>query len=190
VEEFLEVVLIGYVLRATALELGTSVEDTFEETEKNSMDIQTLAAAIVDRLTNLTATEDKDVVVQHTKELCTLVFTWYHYRDITREGDGERLLQLTPLLLQIFRGTRRYNYSKEITKFIVQCQYLSSERLRTQLLYSRYVNNHGRVGKNVACDLHMEHLNRYDKQLKKTFNTHIASFLLQRSKELLEREVL
>lgn len=66
-EEFLEVVLIGYVLRATALELGTSVEDTFEETEKNSMDIQTLAAAIVDRLTNLTATEDKDVVVQHTK---------------------------------------------------------------------------------------------------------------------------
>ena len=29
-----------------------------------------------------------------------------------------------------------------------------------QLIWSRTLNIHGRLGKNVPCDLHMEHLNR------------------------------
>ena len=29
-----------------------------------------------------------------------------------------------------------------------------------QLLWSRTVNTHGKLGRNVSCDLHMEHINR------------------------------
>ena len=41
------------------------------------------------------------------------------------------------------------------------CQYhfSLSERQRQQLLWSRFVNTHGVPGRNIALDLHMEHLN-------------------------------
>ena len=35
-----------------------------------------------------------------------------------------------------------------------------SPRQKHQLLWSRFVNIHGKVGHNIANDLHMEHLNR------------------------------
>ena len=34
------------------------------------------------------------------------------------------------------------------------------EAFTRQLAWSRTINTHGRAGKNVSCDLHMEHLNR------------------------------
>ena len=43
----------------------------------------------------------------------------------------------------------------------LQYHYLMSDRMRTQLLYSRFVNMHTGTGRNKPCDLHMEHLNRY-----------------------------
>lgn len=35
-----------------------------------------------------------------------------------------------------------------------------SGRQKQQLLYSRFINVHGREGRNISCDLFMEHLNR------------------------------
>ena len=35
-----------------------------------------------------------------------------------------------------------------------------SERMRKQLKWNRTINAHGLGGKNIACDLHIEHLNR------------------------------
>ena len=43
----------------------------------------------------------------------------------------------------------------------IQEKYLFSERLRKQLIWSRFVNTHGREGYNIPLDLHLEHLNRY-----------------------------
>lgn len=47
-------------------------------------------------------------------------------------------------------------------KLIGQLQYhhLLTERQRAQLVWSRFVNTHGRPGCNIPADLHMEHLNR------------------------------
>ena len=42
--------------------------------------------------------------------------------------------------------------------------YTLSPRQSQQLLWSRSVNMHGQQGRNVACDLHMEHLNRVCKE--------------------------
>ena len=103
-----------------------------------------------------------DKVLEHTKDLLTLVLLWHHYRDIAREGDGDRLLQLMPILLRVFKGSGRKNYAAETCLMQLQYHYLLSQRMRTQLMYSRFVNTHGIKGKNVPCDLHMEHLNRYN----------------------------
>jgi hypothetical protein len=60
------------------------------------------------------------------------------------------------------KSTGRKNYAREIVQFIFQVNYTMSERLQKEALYMRTVNNHGRRGKNIACDLTMEHHNRYN----------------------------
>lgn len=43
---------------------------------------------------------------------------------------------------------------------MMHIEYLSSEREKSQIMWGRFVNTHGRQGCNVSCDLHIEHLNQ------------------------------
>ena len=63
-------------------------------------------------------------------------------------------------LLPIFKSTGRTNYSLEAFTVLAQYYYLLSPRMATQLAWSRTVNTYGRPGRNISCDLHLEHLNR------------------------------
>ena len=47
---------------------------------------------------------------------------------------------------------------------LYSCDYTLSPRQSQQLLYSRFINTHGLPGRNIAADLHMEHLNRACKE--------------------------
>ena len=47
---------------------------------------------------------------------------------------------------------------------IAQYTFLLSPREAMQLKWNRTVNTHGRPGKNVSCDFHLEHLNKEAKQ--------------------------
>ena len=80
--------------------------------------------------------------------------------DVVRQGDGLRVLRWWKFMLLIFKATDRKNYS--IEAFVIQAQYnyLLSPREQHQLLYSRFINMHGLPGRNISCDLYMEHLNR------------------------------
>ena len=168
-EDFLEAVLATYIVTA-----ALTIMDTHPDLLGNPQPItgpipsaKQIAKVIVKDFTSLhllTAAADEpqteDEHVQYTKELITLGLLWYHYRDITREGDGDCFLKLTPVLLRLFKSANRKNYSKEMRLVQLQYHYLMSERMKMQLLYSRYINTHGTQGKNIACDLHMEHLNK------------------------------
>ena len=50
---------------------------------------------------------------------------------------------------------------------VFQHSYGLSPRLSAQLLWNCCVNLHGRTGKNIPADLHMEHLNRLVKEVIK-----------------------
>ena len=63
-------------------------------------------------------------------------------------------------MLLIFKATSQKNYSIEAFIILAQYQYLLSPRERDQPLYSRFINTHGLPGRNISCDLYMEHLNR------------------------------
>ena len=100
-----------------------------------------------------------DGVHLYAKELLSLGLMWHAFHDSIKEGDGDRILRHWKFLVVIFKSTNHRNYAKDAVNLLVQYHTLS-ERQREQLLWSRCVNTHGRQGKNIPCDLHMEHLNR------------------------------
>ena len=65
-------------------------------------------------------------------------------------------------LLPIYHNSNKRNYSKEALLLLCQKEYILTPSLRQakQLMYSRFINTQGLKGKNVGCDLHMEHLNK------------------------------
>jgi len=62
-------------------------------------------------------------------------------------------------LLPVFKLTGRRNYCLEAFNLLAQTIVLSPRQV-AELKWSRTINTVGRVGHNVPCDLHMEHLNR------------------------------
>ena len=52
--------------------------------------------------------------------------------------------------------------------------------MTTQLKYNRTVNIHGRKGKNIPCDLHIEHLNRECKESLITLGSNLTDNAIQR----------
>ena len=67
-------------------------------------------------------------------------------------------------MLPMFLASGNKNYACEAANFLLQQSYTLSPRLSPQLLWSQFINVHGRPGKNIAGDLHMEHLNRIAKE--------------------------
>lgn len=82
------------------------------------------------------------------------------YYDAIKEGDGERVMRLWKYLMLEFRVTGHRNYAKEAELVLMSFHSTSSERVAAQMMTSRFVNTKGRVGCNIPCDLHLEHLNR------------------------------
>ena len=85
---------------------------------------------------------------------------YFEFRDAIKEGDGDRVLRCYRYMLPMFKGARRNNCSIESLNFIIQCDYSLPPRQAAELLWSRFINTHGVPGRNIANDLHMEHLNR------------------------------
>lgn len=85
---------------------------------------------------------------------------YMEFRDAIREGDGQRILRCWRYFLMLFKETKRTNYSGEAFTLLAQHHFLLSPREAMQLLWNRTVNVHGHAGRNISCDLHMEHLNR------------------------------
>lgn len=82
------------------------------------------------------------------------------FKDGIREGDGHRMRRCWQYLMMLFKKMKRTNYSVEAFNLLAQYHFVLSPRETMQLLWNRTINIHGRAGKNIPCDLHMEHLNR------------------------------
>ena len=78
------------------------------------------------------------------------------------------------VFLLYFKVSGRTNYSIEAFVLLAQEKYLFSPRMAMQLKWSRTVNMHGLPGRNVSCDLHMEHINRECKNCLSGLGSNIA----------------
>ena len=107
-----------------------------------------------------TSQKGEDKVLAYAREVLSFGLLYKEIVDAVREGDGLRVLSWWRLMMLIFKSTGRINYSIEAFILLAQHKFLLSSREKTQLLYSRFVNVHGLQGRNISCDLYMEHLNR------------------------------
>ena len=101
-----------------------------------------------------------DGVTNYAIEVMSLGIFYLNYKDAVREDDGDRVLVCWKYLLPLFKVSDRRNYSLEVHRMLYSYYFTMSPRQKHQLLWSRFVNVHGKVGRNIANDLHMEHLNR------------------------------
>lgn len=126
--------------------------------------VHAIAKSIVNSFVNLQpclkkASKVDDGVQAYAKELLTLGLIWHRFHDACKEGDGDRIVRYWRLMMLLFKKQSKHNYAKESLLLLHQAVALTA-RERGQLLWSRTVNTHGRIGCNIPMDLHMEHLNR------------------------------
>ena len=103
---------------------------------------------------------DLDLVYSYATEVLSLGLFFQEYSDAIREGDGTRVLRCWRYILPLFIASHRTNYSIEAFNILYQYHFMLSPRQAEQLIWSRFINTQGRPGRNVPCDLHIEHLNR------------------------------
>lgn len=102
---------------------------------------------------------DIDHAFEYAEEVISLGLFYMEFQDSIREGDGECVLHCWRYLMLIFKATGHRNYALEVFRTLAHLEWILPERQAMQLKYSRFVNVHGRLGCNIPCDLHMEHLN-------------------------------
>lgn len=105
-------------------------------------------------------TDSKDKKHMYSLQVLTLILLWHGFNDAVHEGDGDRVLIYWKFFAVIFKVTRHTNYFKEANLLQLQYHYLFSQRQAEQLKWCRFVNTKGRMGCNISCNLHIEHLNR------------------------------
>ena len=153
-EDFLLLILHSFVIAAA------------EQCQKNSDTCQMLSQRVVKRFAKIYLSAEQksestpidDMMYNYSTDLLTFCLLWHGFHDATREGDGDRLLRYWKFLTVIFQQEGHYNYAKEGLTLAIQSRVLSDRKV-AELKWSRTVNVSGRRGHNIACDLHMEHLN-------------------------------
>lgn len=95
----------------------------------------------------------------YVMQVLTLGLIWHGFDDAVREGDGDSVLTYWKFFILVFKVTRHHNYFKESVILLLQYHFLLPQRQAEQLKWCRFVNYRGRVGGNVSCELHLEHLN-------------------------------
>ena len=174
-EDFLLVVLHAHIIAAS--------EEFLSKIPITSVD--ELSHSVLDSFVNLRLGDDEvntdDGVFIYARELLTLGLFWMGFHDAIREGDGERVTMYWKFLLPIFKTLGRKKYSVECVKLQLQRSYHLSPRQSAQLVWSRFVNTHGRVGCNIPCDLHLEHHNRRLKTLLRHLGSNLQKTCIERA---------
>lgn len=101
-----------------------------------------------------------DKVQRYALQVLNLSLLWHGFNDALKEGDGNRIFTYYKCFLLVFKARKCHNYCKEVINLLLQYNFLFTERQAQQLKWCRVVNMQGKPGRNVPCDLHIEHLNR------------------------------
>lgn len=173
-DDFFQLIISGHVIAA----FEEVVPEDFDpatywmksDAERKQLLLQ-FSSDIVDQFIDFTFNEDRkkstDKVQEYAIQLMSLGCFYLEFSDSIKEGDGGRLERCSRYLLPLFWNSGRKNYANEVLNMLYQHDYGMSPCHKQQLLWSRFVNMHGRTGKNIPADLHMEHLNRVVKDCLK-----------------------
>lgn len=126
-----------------------------------------------------------DHVYNYTRVLCHYGAMVMEFRDTWGEGDGERVFRCWHLFLPHFIVAGRTKYSLEALRLQIQVQIqvksVLSPQLAHQIMWDRFVNTHGRAGRNIPCDLYNEHVNKLLKHIILTMGANLTEKALHRA---------
>ena len=120
------------------------------------------------------AKKDDDHVRAYAKEVLSLGLLLMEFVDSVREACGERIFRCWRYFLPLFKCSDRTNYSVEAFNLLFEYEYALTPRMKQQMMWERTVNVHGKQGRNVSMDLHMEHINKECKQAMGSLGSNIG----------------
>ncbi len=111
----------------------------------------------------------EDCVYNYACSMLSLGLVFQEFEDAIREGDGDREERIWKLLLLIFKAKvrrkgSRTKYAFEAFRYIALLKSLLTPRMAHKLKWGRFVNTSGGHGKNIACDMRVEHEVRKTKE--------------------------
>ena len=177
-DDFIQTIISSYIL-ATALNiLGMkALEDTpstdiisspesywmhsAEERKSKLSEISKKICKIIEfSFHGKPAKSSGDHVYDYSSPFLSIGCFYLEFKDAIREGEGRRVLRYWRYLLPVFHFAGCKNYCMEALHLLCQYSFLLPPRQAEQLIWSRFVNTQGVVGRNIPLDLHLEHLNR------------------------------
>ena len=160
-----------------------------EDLEKKRVFVEGIARQVVDRLTLVESAfiapgelaDSGDTCYNYARVLCHFSSLVMEFRDAWAEGDGERVLRCWRLFLPHFQVAGHTKYS--LAAFTVQLQTKAtlSPNAAHQVMWHRFVNSKGGMGKNIPCDLYNKHVNRLVKYIIQNMGPNLTEASLQRA---------
>ena len=98
--------------------------------------------------------------------------------DARAEGDGERVIRCWKLLMPLFKSAGNSKHALQALRLQMQVNVTLSPNLAHQVMWNRFVNVRGGLGRNIPCDLYYEHVN---KLLKHIIGPNLTETSLQRA---------
>ncbi len=111
--------------------------------------LQPVSVSTIETVDSQTQLVKPDLVAAYSRNLFSLGMLLMEFNDSIREGDGERVIRCWRYFLPLFKLDKRTNYSLEALMLLAQHEYLFTPRQKAQLKWSRTINTHGRIGKNI-----------------------------------------
>lgn len=111
---------------------------------------------------------------QHTEARLGFGFFLANIQDAVKEGDGERLMHLYKVALMLFKAYGHTQYAYSTLLLTLQVNFTLSPRLAHSLMWNRFWNGKGGIGRNISLDLHLEHLNNFLKSFLKRSGPNIT----------------
>lgn len=107
----------------------------------------------------------------YQKALLTLNLLLRNINDAHKEGDGLRTVECYRMALLYFKNFGHSKYAFAIMRLMCHLKY--NLKNSHNLIFERFINIHGRPGKNIPMDLHLEHLNNFLKEQLKTLRSNL-----------------
>lgn len=101
-----------------------------------------------------------DFIYNHTKQLLKMLLLKRSLDQAIKYGDGDSLFLTIKFMFLYFKAGNNPKYALACFELIIANQVLLSERMKTAVLFNRFVNNLGHLDSNIPIDQELEFANR------------------------------
>ena len=177
-EDFLMVVLHGYIVAGATKLMKDEPSRVFTCNDVAKCVVRNWIK--MNLFSSNSKTPPKGTDYSYALDVMRLGLLWHGFHDAVQEGDGDRIIRYWRFLMPVFKHTGRRNYALEAFKLLSQTMVMSPRQV-TELKWGRTINTVGRigVGHNIACDLHMEHLNGRVKSMMENLGSNLKPQCIQ-----------